>query len=321
MTSRCAACLFCLVLSALLVVPAPTSAQQTRPEDTGMSQIVPPPLPPKKPRVGTRGNYKPVLPESDAEWGLDPELLTSLLERARVYQAYTRRFSCTETARLADYDSAGGVSDERKREYGYLLTKSEGDDIVREYRQQVGRNGQIKGGQVQDAEPFPPAYAWVFMFTDAYEPYFSFRNAGDRFEGFDWIYEIHFKGSLPFTDGKDIRQWEGVALVDAVTFTPLEIVAEPSGQRDRIEALYRRWSRSFNFMGLRTAPRPYAYRARIEFRLRREGLTFPTQLRYDTYRAVGVDRIVAAKASTRSYTDYRIFKVHDEQAPGEKVEP
>ena len=38
-------------------------------------------------------------------------------------------------------------------------------------------------------------------------------------------------------------------LVDAVTFTPLEIHAEPTGQGDRINALYRRWAQAFNLMG------------------------------------------------------------------------
>ena len=61
------------------------------------------------------------------------------------------------------------------------------------------------------------------MFSDVKEPYFDFRLVETRFDGFDLVHEIQFRGSLPFTDGKDIRQWEGVVLIDAFKFTPLEI--------------------------------------------------------------------------------------------------
>jgi hypothetical protein len=112
-----------------------------------------------------------------------------------------------------------------------------------------------------------------------------------------------------------------VALIDAVTFTPLEIRAEPTGQADRINAMYRRWAQSFNLIGFRLAPRPLGYRARIQFRYRREGLSFPTELRYDTFRAVSGNNVVPVRASTRSYSEYRIIKVETQQELGTPSEP
>lgn len=259
-------------------------------------------------------------PDRDIPWGLSDELLKPLYEVATLYSDYTRRFTCTETARLADYNPSGEVSGEKVRRYGYLLVRDDEGAAVREYRQKLDRRGRIRPGEVKDQEPFPPAYAWVFLFSRFNQPYFAYRYIEERYDGFDWVHEIQFKGSLPYTDGKDIRQWEGHVLVDAVTFTPIEIVAEPSGQSERIEALYRRWAASFSFMGLRAAPRPFGYRARIQFRLRREQLAFPTELRYDTFRAVAVNQVAPIKASTRTYADYRITTVRSEPSIGDTLE-
>jgi len=250
-----------------------------------------------------------VLEASDLPWGLDDSLLEPLFERAAVYRAYTRRFTCVETARLADYGSSGEAKKEKMRRYGYLLVQDPAADDVREFRQTITKDGKLKRDEVEDEEPFPPAYAWVFLFSRFHEPYFAYRSLGDHFDGFDWVYEIQFKGSLPFTDGKDIRQWEGVALIDAVTYTPLEIRAEPTGQADRINAMFDRWTKSFNLIGLKLGEKPLGYRAQIQFRHRREGLTFPTELRYDTFRAITGNQTAPVKASTRTYDEYRITKV------------
>jgi hypothetical protein len=307
--------LACLLLSGTSM----PLAQGTHDSLPGVPDPIPPPLPPEVPRDSARG-FASVIEESDLPWGLSDEMLQPLFDKAGVYREYTRRFTCTETARLADY-TGDEVTSEKRRRYGYLLIKEAEFDNVREYRQLLARDGSIKKGEVKDDEPFPPAYAWVFMFSRFNEPYFAFRLTADRFDGFDWIYEIQFKGSLPFTDGKDIRQWEGRVLIDAVTHTPLEIRAEPVGQKERIETLYRRWAQSFSLIGFRFAPRPFGYRALIQFRHRREGLSFPTELRYDRFRAVGIEEIIPVKASIRTYDDYRITRVKTKEEVGDRTEP
>lgn len=300
----------------LATVPA-TLAQS--PPDHGLPGGDPvPPAVPKPPTPKTAGNYEAVLRESDEPWGIDPGLLQELYTKAAVYEAYTKRFTCNETARLAHYDN-GAVASEKLRRYGYLLTTLQPGAGVYEIRQEFAKDGTMRPGAVNDEDPFPAAYAWVFMFSRFNEPYFSFRMVADRFDGFDWVQEFEFRGSLPFTDGKDIRQWQGRIVLDAVSKTPLEIHAEPVGQTERIEAMYRKWSQSFNLLGMRTGPKPLGHRARIQFRHRKEGLTFPTELRYDTFLAVAPQKVLQTRASTRQYDSYLIYKIDAGSEIGQPV--
>jgi hypothetical protein len=249
--------------------------------------------------------------ESAVAWGLPQELLRRLAEQARLYEKYAIRFTCYETARVAEYDGLGQASSEHNRRLAYLLVRD--GQTIREYRSRINAEGRPAKATVDDEEPFPPAYAWVFLFSEFNRPYFAYRDLGDRFEGFDWVRVIEFRGALSFTDGKDIRQWEGQVLVDAVTLTPLEIHAQPRGQDQRIQLLYERWARSFNLIGFRLGPKPVAFRSHAQFRYRRDGLTFPTELRYDTLRAVSTTRTVMVRASTRVYDGYRFFEPRTEE--------
>ena len=277
-----------------------------------------PPAMPKRAVPKTAGSYEPIITPSDGPWGIDPQLLEELYTKAAVYEAYTKRFTCNETARLARY-SNGSVTSEKVRRYGYLLTTLRGGSGVHEIRQVFAKDGSIRPGAVEDADPFPAAYAWVFLFSRFNEPYFSFRLLDDRFDGFDWVQEFEFRGSLPFTTGKDIRQWQGRIILDAVSKTPLEIIAEPVGQYEKIEALYRKWSSSFNVLGMRTGPKPLGHKASVQFRHRKEGLTFPTELRYDTFRAVAPKKVTQTKASMRKYDGYLIYTITDTTDIGEPV--
>lgn len=283
-------------------------------EDSQSNTIpeLPPPLPKKTVPKGVP-EYEPIVSElPDLPWGLPEELMSSLRERAETYRDYARRFTCDETARLADYEDTGDVNKERIKKYAYLLVQAEGGDRVREFRQEFSKDGKLRPAQVEDEERFPPAYAWVYLFSKFNAPYFSFRLLDTRFDGFDYVHEVQFRGSLPFTTGQDIRQWEGKVLVDAFHYTPLSIVAEPVGQGDRIQAQFRIYNSSFSIIGFRTKPKPFGYLAHIQFGLRRDELTFPTELRYDTRRAVSVSQLVDVRASIRTYERYRFTNVNVE---------
>ncbi len=309
------------LILAILGATGQPLAQQPMGHEQDVIEPVPPPVPVEEEDDDKAGlEYEPIAPQSDQPWGLAQELLGSLFERARLYAEYTNRFTCDETARLADYNSSGEVTSERRKRYAYTLLKDTAGETIREHRQELSRSGSPKRGAVEDEEPFPPAYAWVFLFSRFNEPYFAFRYLEERFDGFDWVYEIQFKGAVRFTDGKDIRQWEGTVILDAVTHTPLEIRAEPTGQQDRIEALYRQYMGSFNIIGIRTKPKPRGFRAEIQFRNLRDKLTFPTQLRYDTFQAVSPTQVVPVRASTRGYSRYRIIEVTMDQTVGETID-
>jgi hypothetical protein len=287
------------VLAALVLAQSDDSQQN-------VPTPVPPPPAPDAPRdtAEDAAPYQSIVPESSAPWGLEPQLLEALHRSADTYLQYSRRFVCEENARIAEYDGEGQVGREDVRNYEYLLLSGESGETVRELRQLRDRRGNIKD-EVEDAEPFPPAYAWVFLFGRSHEAYFAFRKIDTYFEGFDLVHEIQFRGSLSFTDGRDVRQWEGTVLVDAFKLVPVVVRAEPANQRRRIEEIYRRWAQSFSILGMRTKAPPLGYQATIDYGHRRDGLAFPTLLRYDTFRAISPTQVVMVRASTRSYTNYR----------------
>jgi hypothetical protein len=291
--------------------PVPSPSERPLPE----SRKVPPP------RTGSVGIADEGAPAAEAPWHLSDDLLSRLARAAQEYREHALRFTCIETVRLARYDAESEASDESVRRYAYLLEREAGGETLREYRQKVRDDGSPRGGEVLDEEPFPPAYAWVQLFGLFNQSFFAYRDAGERIEGYDWVREIEFRGALPFTDGKDIRQWEGSVLVDAVTLLPIEIHAEPTGQRARVRALYARWSQAFNLLGMRLAPKPLVYSATVRFGLFRDGLRFPTELRYDSRIAVSSTQSAPRQASSRRYDGYQFFKTATTETPGAPVRP
>lgn len=285
-------------------------------EDNQREQLpipTPPPPPPKEPPESA-AEYERLVDDDEEPWEMPEDLLASLAHKARIYQAVLQSFTCDESVRRAEYGGGGEVSKEKENRYGYLLVKDPLSERIRESRQEFNKKGELKSGEVVDAEPFPPAYEWVFLFSDYHQSLFSYRYIGQHFDGFDVVHEIEFKGALPFTSGRDIRQWEGRVLVDAFTFTPIEVIAEPTGQRERIRQMFAEFNKSFNALGMRTGNKPMGYQARIAFGFRKDlqasepiRLTFPTELRYDTQKAVGPQSVVPVRASTRSYTKYQFF--------------
>ena len=274
----------------------------------------PPPVVRPRPPVG-EPNPPPVV-EEEVWPGLPEEIAAKLAASADRYREHAVRFTADEAVRSARYTDGEATSEEVRR-YGYLLERGDGPFDLRELRQRLRSDGSLARGEVKDEEPFPPAYGWVFLFSRVHQPFFAYRDLGERFEGFDLVREIRFRGALPYSDGLDIRQWEGTALVDVTTWTPVEIRAEPSRQAERIRWMFDRWSQAFNIIGFRTAPRPFGYRCRVAFGQRQDRLSFPTELRYDTFRAVSSKSQIAWKASIRNYEDYRFFKTATEETPGE----
>ena len=299
-----------LAIALLAFLPPPI------PPETDISP--PPSRPPAESKpadkdAGPDPAYMTLLPDDGSPWGLSPELSSRLVGVADKYLEYAVKFTCTETVRKAKFND-GEAKKEATHNYGYLLERGDGQTI-REFRQRMKADGAVTTSEVVDAEAFPPAYEWVFLFSKANQPYFAYRERGDRFEGYDWVRIFEFKGAVPYTDGRDIRQWDGVALVDATTLTPVEIRAEPGRQAARLKAMFDRWSQSFNVLGARTAPKPIGFSGRVLFQTRRDQLSFPTQLHYATFRAVTVKSTEPTEASTRDYSAYHFFKTETKERP------
>src|SRR5258706_3372829 len=299
-----------LAIAVLAMLPPPV------PPDSGLSS--PPERPPSAHKPPDKDQdpdpaYMTLLPDDGSAWGVLPELASRLAGVAEKYLEYAVKFTCDETVRKARFDDREAKK-ETSRNYGYLLERGDGQTI-REFRQRMKSDGTVTTTEVDDAEAFPPAYAWVFLFSKANQPYFAYRERGDRFEGYDWVRIFEFKGAVPYTDGRDIRQWDGVALLDATTMTPVEIRAEPGHQQERLKQLVERCTQSFNVVGFRTGPQAIGFSGRVLFQTRRDKLTFPTQLRYSSFRAVTPKSTEPTEASTRDYSAYHFFKTTtDERA-------
>lgn len=285
------------------------------PQDSQMPSLptpVPAPPPPDPTPDEEEGeSYDTIIRASDAPWVLPDPLRKKLELKARIYHEVLRSFVADETVRRAEYKD-GAVGKERVTSYGYVLVAEPGTDKTRESRREFDRKGQLKPEEVDDEEPFPPAYEWVLLFSRVNQTRFAYRHVGQRFDGFDVVHEIEFKGDLSFTDGRDIRQWEGRVLIDAFTFSPLEVEAQPTGQHERMQQLFDLYNRSFNIMGFRTGKKPNGYRATVDFGFRHTlrgpvpvRLTFPTRLRYDTHRAITPRRTTPIRASIRTYSNYQ----------------
>jgi hypothetical protein len=277
--------------------PPPTKAEPREQEEEGQ----------KDERSSPLGQF---IPQSDAPWGLDQSLLDKLAERALDYGNYALRFTCLEKVRSASYDDNGEATKEKNTRYEYILTRDDEGLHYSESRETIKNSGKTEPAEGEKHDVgFPPAYGWTFLFSGFNQPYFAYRDQGQGFEGFDWVRVIGFKGSLPWSGGKDVREWEGIAVVNAVDFTLLEVRAQPSGQSERLEAEFQRWSKSFNVLNMRTGPKPFGYRCWVALRMRRDGLTFPTQMRYDTFRAVSMNDVMLTEASIRDYDNYRFYGV------------
>jgi hypothetical protein len=300
-----ASTILAIALAGLIPPPVPPDSGLATPPE----RPSPEPAPSDKEKDTSAGPdpaYMTLLPDDGSAWGLSPELAARLAAVGEKYLKYAVKFTCTETVRKARFDD-GEAKKETYRTYGYLLERGDGQSI-REFRQKMKSNGTVTTTEVDDAEAFPPAYAWVFLFSQANQPFFAYRERGDRFEGYDWVRIFEFKGAIPYTDGRDIRQWDGVVLVDATTLTPVEIRAEPSHQQERLKLLFERWSQSFNVVGFRTGPKAIGFSGRVMFQTRRDQMTFPTQLRYSSFRAITAKSTQPTEASTREYSAYQFFE-------------
>jgi hypothetical protein len=310
-----------VALLAMLPPPIPPESDMSPPP----SRPRPSPSPSASPssdkdkNAGPDPAYMTLMPDDGSPWGLPADLTGRLAAVAEKYLEYAVKFTCTETVRRAKIDEREAKK-ETSRTYGYLLERGDGQSI-REFRQKLKADGSVSASEISDAEAFPPAYEWVFLFSKANQPYFAYRERGDRFEGYDWVRIFEFKGAVPYTDGRDIRQWDGVALVDGTTLTPVEIRAEPGHQQERLKLLFERWSQSFNVVGFRTGPRAIGFSGRVLFQTRRDDLTFPTQLHYAAFKAVTPKSTEPTEASTRDYFDYHFFKTETNEHASDKPKP
>jgi len=266
--------------------------------------------------AGIAGSVLAATETSEPPWGLPQSMLDGLAREAEAYVTRSYRFSCVETERSVRYRPERSVFKERKFEYapgGFYRGSA-----IPEFRLQIRSDGRVGKPVRARTRPFPTADDWTQLFSAVNRPLIIFRDWGIRLDGFDLVREIEFRGWLPFKDGRDVREWEGVALVEAVGLRLVAIRAHPRNQEARLPALYDRWARSWKislgiFAGplflpiktFRTARRPLAFHCWVRFDHRLAEIRLPTLLRYETHRAVSRTRTEPRVVSTWLYGNYR----------------
>jgi hypothetical protein len=218
------------------------------------------------------------------------------------------RFTCREHVRLASY-KAGQVISEHLHEADYLLVL---DPVVERLEE------RRSGTRTVVSSTLPPAYSWLLLFAPRYQSYFAFleQSAPERLSE---VRTIRFRGSLPFVDGSDIRQWQGIALLDRATNEMLEVDAEPFNQEAR--AAYARARGDLrlrvtvrfdgpSFLSSKTwrvGRRPETYRYRATFGVRKDGLLLPSESRYEIRNIVGDTENLRLVVAT-TFDEYRLFE-------------
>jgi hypothetical protein len=222
----------------------------------------------------------PWVREQDAPWGLPDELLEQLARQAAEYESLAEGFEWSEKTQRVKYPR-GRAHEGDARKATYVLALEDG--LVTPVPVRGGGKSFKRYGKSRA----PPANAWIQLFSRRNQPFFAYRELGDWPHAFGKARRIQFRGSLPYSDGADIRQWEGTILVDPHSLRLLELDARPLHLWPRLEYRRREYVRSFKifFFGLpiRFKKKPIAERVYVRFDVHRDGITLPVDAHVERF--------------------------------------
>ncbi len=260
--------------------------------------------------------FSSVPPFQEKESEPVPEsLMADLIEKSKAYEEYALRFFCTEMLREASYDSTSGEADKEKRStYEYLLEANPDQGSMTAYRQKVIRTGtQIEKREVKLEYNFPEPYSWIYIFSGNFRNVMKYGYEGKEIYAYKLAHIISFRGFQPFTDGKDIRQWEGRVWVEQGTYNILRVEAEPIHQDDVLEMKRQEYNQAFSFIGIRFKKRPFGHRVAVLFDFEHDGLAFPTETRNETFELVAKNTTMPSSALIFNYADYHFFRTETKE--------
>jgi hypothetical protein len=160
-------------------------------------------------------------------------LLDSLAKKAGSYELLLDKFTCVEETRRGN---------KKVVSHDYLLSRLDDPGEFREIRF-VGTR-EVKG--LKSSKPPPPT--WSLLFSESYQPHFVYRYVDETLEDFDRVHRILFRGNRSFEVGTDIREWEGLAGVDAVTHDVVSIRAMPRLYAEHTSLKHKKQLRSLRFV-------------------------------------------------------------------------
>jgi hypothetical protein len=248
------------------------------------------------------------LEKPSATWTLPGEMIGDLARRAEEYEQAALSLECRETMHRVKYPRPGRTAERIVGEATYLL-ELEGHSLVpaRLRDRSLRRVSKITA---------PSAFAWTQLFALHNQPYMAYRDVGEVPYAFGMAREIQFRGALPYTDGKDIREWEGTVLVDSFSLLPLEIDARPRSFWPRLRHQYDAYNRSFKFvffgLPIRFKKKPFGARVHVRFDMQSDGLTLPVAAHVDRVEMVLPDRVIVRR---RTVVDYDTYEFSDADAP------
>ena len=255
------------------------------------------------------------LPYEPFSWGrgedVPAQLLVQLAEKAQLNLSIVKKFSCSEEVYR---------DDQLVKIFDYLLGETAQKDIEAIRFKERGKR------RASFADSFPPAFAWSLLFSQTNQAFFVYRYLGETIEGFDLTHKISFRGSVSFNQGTDLREWEGVVIVDATNLEVIKVEAVPRIYAQILEVKRNKFLRSFKigFFGIpirfRRAPRVQVLEIEFgEIPLEKafseasepEAVvaSFPDTLVWQEYRVNFGGALVRKNTEERRYVEYRFFEV------------
>ncbi len=242
-------------------------------------------------------------------------LLDKLSEKSEEYEHYALKFVCTEIFRKASYSaSKKEYRRERLEHRDYLLEVNPYRGSFSAYRQKSMETASGQGRTMIDFEiNFPEAYSWVSIFSKNFRNTMKYGYFGKEIYFYKLAHVISFRGFQPYSDGRDIRQWEGKIWVEEGTWNILRVEAKPIHQDDILELKRLEYNRAFSFMGIKFKKKPIGYSCTIYFDFEQEGLSFPTEAHNEMFEPISEKETVPHSKIVLSYADYHFFKTESRE--------
>jgi len=236
---------------------------------------------------------EPAADERDVPWGLPDDLLVRLAEQAGTYEATAMDLPFRGTTQRIKYPR-GRTSVGEARPSSYVFAFDDGAMVA------VPTQGTGSSARRYGKSKTPPAHAWMQLFSERNQPFISYRDLGEVPHAFGNARKIQFRGSLPYDDGTDVRQWEGTALIDPSTLRLLEIDAYPLHLWPRLERQRSDYLQSFRLVFIRFKKRPIAERVHLRFDVQPSGISLPVQADVERFELTAPGRaVVRSRLVTR----------------------
>lgn len=237
------------------------------------------------------------------------DLLPRLARRAAIYKETALRFACVEEVTLTEFGKEEAVKKQDTEVHDYLLENTRRGGL-QPYRAILSRNDKkTNRHQVKPEYGTPEPYSWQLMFVESGQGRFQFDLIDQEFVNPHDTWVIDFIALASYVTGERIEEWEGTVWVDQDTLDILRVKAQPSKERDTLEARLAEYRQAFRVLGMSTKKKPRSRSLTVEFDLQREELRFPSRSLYAVHLVDEMDVRRAKSSVVQRFRDYVFFDV------------